>query len=125
MNLLRGRALGLPAGPAVARAMGVTPLTDEQLMRIDMASEAAREAVLRAPPLWYYVLCEAASDLGGGGRRLGPVGGRIVAEVLVGLIEADPNSYLRQRRTWTPELDGAADEDFTMADLVTFVQRPG
>ena len=125
LNLLRGRALGLPAGSAVARAMGVTPLADDQLLPVDMSPKAVREAVLEAPPLWYYVLCEAASELGGGGRRLGPVGGRIVAEVLVGLIEADPHSYLRQRRTWTPELDGEAYDDFTMADLVTFVQRPG
>jgi hypothetical protein len=43
-------------------------------------------------PLWYYVLAEAraAAD----GQRLGPVGGRIVAETLIGLLRADPTSYL-------------------------------
>ena len=34
-------------------------------------------------PLWYYILAEAKHH---GGNRLGPVGGTIVAEVLVGLV---------------------------------------
>jgi hypothetical protein len=45
----------------------------------------------RSTPLWYYVLKEA--EVKAGGLTLGPVGGRIVAEVLVGLIESDPGSY--------------------------------
>jgi hypothetical protein len=43
-------------------------------------------------PLWYYVLAEA--EVLGEGRRLGPVGSTIVAEVLVGLIRRSPNSVL-------------------------------
>ena len=43
-------------------------------------------------PLWFYILKEA--EIVGKGRTLGPVGGRIVAEVLVGLLQKDPNSYL-------------------------------
>ena len=39
-----------------------------------------------------------------GGAWLGPVGGRIVAEVLVGLLERDPRSYLHQPGPWTPRL---------------------
>ncbi len=45
--------------------------------------------------LWFYVLKES-EKLGAGG--LGPVGGRIVAEVLLGLLKGDPLSYV-QRRT--------------------------
>lgn len=33
-----------------------------------------------------------------GGHRLGPVGGRIVAEVLVGLIDADATSFRRSHQ---------------------------
>ena len=52
------------------------------------------EAKLKAAtPLWYYLLREAEL---GGGESLGPVGGRIVAEVLVGLLQGDPLSYIRQ-----------------------------
>ena len=43
-------------------------------------------------PLWFYILKEA--EIVGKGRELGPVGGRIVAEVLVGLLQKDLNSYL-------------------------------
>jgi hypothetical protein len=35
----------------------------------------------------------------GGGDRLGDVGGRIVGEVLVGVISADPESYLAPRES--------------------------
>jgi Animal haem peroxidase len=118
LNLLRGRALRLPSGSAVAHAMGLKPLEDGQLLENVPAS--ARDAVLRAPPLWYYVLCEAQSELGDRGRHLGPVGGRIVAEVLRGLLEADESSYVHRRPAWMPDLPGSADGDFTMPDLVRF-----
>jgi hypothetical protein len=124
LNLRRGQALGLPAGPDVARAVGETPLDVDDLLkplkaRID---KPTREMLLHATPLWYYVLCEAAAL--GGGTRLGPVGGRIVGEVLLGLLEGDPQSYLRQWPRWRPELSKHADRSFTMADLVRFTQRP-
>jgi hypothetical protein len=54
------------------------------------------------------VLREA--DVRQGGDRLGPVGGRIVAEVLVGLLEHDPTSVLRAPAAWQPRT--------TLADLL-------
>jgi hypothetical protein len=68
-------------------------------------------------PLWLYVLREA--QLVTGGRYLGPVGGRIVAEVLLGLLEADPTSYLRAQPGWQPTL-GATNGPYTMANFLTF-----
>lgn len=65
-------------------------------------------------PLWFYVLREA--EVMTDGVRLGPVGGRIVAEVIVGLITGDRLSYLRQDPDWTPTY-GTADT-FTVADLL-------
>ena len=124
LNLLRGRALKLPSGAAVARRMGVDPLTEDELLPDDGASQTTRAAVRRAPPLWYYVLCEARSArYGDGGLHLGPVGGGIVAEVLVGLLEADPSSYLRAEPAWKPTLPRAARGTFTMVDLVRFTLR--
>lgn len=123
LNLRRGRALGLPAGRDVARAMGVTPLDEEELFPPQLPSGVLtaddRAALLDATPLWYYVLREAASRCRG--RHLGRVGGRIVAEVLVGLLEADPNSYLNQWPEWEPHL-GDEHGVFTMVDLVKFTQ---
>jgi hypothetical protein len=43
----------------------------------------------------------------GGGDRLGPVGGRIVTEVLIGLLRADPASYLSLEPDWRPTLPAA------------------
>jgi hypothetical protein len=71
-------------------------------------------------PLWYYALKEA--EVMEGGLHLGPVGGRIVGEVFVGLLQTDPESYLSARPDWIPELPtktGRA-EDFRMIDFLTF-----
>lgn len=107
-NLTRGARIGLPAGQDVARAMGVTPLTDAEL-------------ALPTPgpaPLWYYILREAQERAGG--RHLGPVGGRIVAEVFLGILREDPSSYLSNEPGWRPFLPSATPDTFTMPDLIAF-----
>jgi hypothetical protein len=38
------------------------------------------------------------------GEQLGAVGGRIVGDVLVGIISSDPESYLAVDPDWTPTL---------------------
>src|SRR6516162_6435244 len=93
-DLQRGQGVGLPSGEAVARHMGIVPLTEEQ---VGLASTGWRGET----PLWYYVLREA--DACTGGHRLGPVGGRIVTEVLVGLIDADATSYRQGDQEWRPQ----------------------
>jgi len=110
LNLLRGRAMGLPSGQDVAEALGEPQLHDEDL------------GLGGAPaPLWYYVLAEAAAR--GGKRRLGPVGGRILAEVILGLLEADSQSFINANPTWTPFLGNEPDR-FTLADLVRYATGP-
>ena len=106
-NLLRGLAFGLPSGQSVARHLGLEPLTAADLA--DIGAVDLRLAT--ATPLWFYILREAKVQ--GEGRRLGEVGGRIVAEVLVGLLKGDRSSYLRQHPNWRPE--GGS---FAMADLL-------
>jgi len=122
-NLLRGMAMGLPSGQAVAHAMGIEPLKDQDL-RIGKAilNDAGKNLTLVSlhecfahnAPLWFYVLAEAqfewlqrAKAEGGAGNdepvRLGNVGGRIVAETLIGLLWADGHSYLRQSPNWQPQ----------------------
>ena len=92
-DLQRGQGVGLPSGEAVARHLGIPPLTAEQ---IGLASTGWRAET----PLWYYILREAAACAGG--LRLGPVGGRIVAEVLIGLIDNDKASFRNVRPEWRP-----------------------
>ena len=120
LNLLRARQLNLPGGPDVARAMGERPLSAEQL---DLAPDFFGSGAMRAEladnaPLWYYILSEASALHQG--MHLGPVGGRIVAEVLVGLLDGDPSSYRHASPGWVPELEGETEGDFTMADLIRF-----
>jgi hypothetical protein len=112
-NLLRGKRLGLPSGQRVAQAMGVAPLANADLGLSE--PEWQGEA-----PLWFYILKEAEL-LGAGGQRLGPVGGRIVAEVLVGLLECDKQGYLSQKPVFQPARPIAPSPgQFTMVDLLTF-----
>jgi hypothetical protein len=120
-NLVRGRDLGLPSGHDVACVMHERVLTETELELggLRAADPRVSKELERAAPLWYYVLCEAAA---GGGTHLGPVGGRIVGEVLVGLLEGDPYSYLREEPGWRPDALGH-DGRFTMADLVRFAER--
>jgi hypothetical protein len=47
------------------------------------------------------------------------VGGRIVAEVLLGLLRADPDSCLVADPHWRPTLP-AQDRSFGLADLLQF-----
>jgi Animal haem peroxidase len=107
-DLARGSAYGLPSGEAVAEAMGEAPLTDDPLgLR---AAGWSGET-----PLWLYFLAESASR--GRGEQLGPSGGRIVAEVLIGILEADRGSYRANEPSWTPTLP-AAGERFGLTDLL-------
>jgi hypothetical protein len=115
-NLLRGLRLGLPSGQDVARAMGIDPLPDDQLLAgLELPEEALADLAGHAP-LWYYVLKEA--ELLAGAAHLGPVGGRIVAEVLIGLLAGDPLSYLGVNPNWTPRLPAATAGAFTLSDII-------
>jgi hypothetical protein len=108
-NLLRGLVFGLPSGQAIARAMRITPLTSDDLGDV-------RHAELRSStPPWFYMLREA--DKCENGARLGPVGGRIVAEVFLGVLEGDRHSYLRADPDWKPHL-GDKPGEFTIVDLL-------
>lgn len=86
-TLLRGVYFGLPAGQSVARCMDVAPLPGDD-------------------PLWIYVLREA--DELRSGRQLGPVGSRLVATVVVGLLLADRESYLNADPAWRPATTASA-----------------
>ncbi len=145
-NLLRGRKMGLPSGEQVARLMDVEPLTREQIWQsrrihvripivgnvvevVDPGEFEVENQTLKQifadggwgdeTPLWFYILKEA--EIVGRGRHLGPVGGRIVAEVLVALLQRDINSYLYLQPLWKPEPPIApARGKFTMADLLKY-----
>lgn len=128
-NLLRGKALGLPTGQAVAKAMGIpvgSILTPKQITTGNRTTTTDLDSNLAAKfadntPLWYYILKEA--EVLNEGTKLGPVGGRIVAEVFIGLLQGDPQSYLSVEPTWQPtpgKFGASADGQFSMVNLLRF-----
>jgi hypothetical protein len=110
-DLQRGQGVGLPSGEAVARRLGAEPLSPTEV--------GLGEAGWRLEtPLWFYLLKEAEHR--GGGERLGPVGGRLVGEVLVGIVDADGESYRAVDPAWLPTLPAAQPGRFGLAELLAF-----
>ena len=115
-NLLRGQDMSLPSGQDVAKAVGAMPLTGPEL-----------GGVLDPTPLWFYILKESEltpDETGSTGRRLGPTGARIVAEVLLGMLRTDPMSYVNQDPSWTPTIPGTNGKDgtFGLPDLIEYAR---
>ena len=122
-NLRRGVILGLPSGQDVAKEMAkkvpsITPLTPAEISTGPDGAVAAQKGFDTATPLWYYILKEA--QVRGNGERLGPVGARIIAEVFVGLVQGDEDSFLSQPG-WKPTLPAKTPGTFLMTDLLQFV----
>ena len=99
----------LPAGQTVARFMQVPVVPDGQLW-------SGFPGGAGLAPLWYYVLAEA--EFNTGGEHLWGVGARLVAEVFIGLLQADKASFLNQDPAWTPTLPRSNPAAFTMLDLL-------
>jgi Animal haem peroxidase len=113
-TLLRHLTWKLPSGKRIARAMGAPPLAREDLSELS----GYGLGLDRSTPLFYYTLEEA--ELTEDGLRLGPVGGRIVAEVLIGLLRRDPASYLSVQPGWKPTVSAGA--GFRMVDFLRFAE---
>jgi hypothetical protein len=122
-NLKRGVLLDLPSGQDVARAMGLSPLTGDELgTDLGGGSDGTvlkAQGLHTATPLWYYILKEA--QLVHGGARLGPVGATIIAECFLGFVHGDHDSFLWQATNWTPDLAPSGPGRFTMADMLKVV----
>ena len=119
-NLLRGLTFSLPSGQRVAQAMRFKPLQAENFQEL----KNYKTNFENSTPLWYYILKEA--EIQHMGVRLGDVGGRIVAEVLIGLMEGDKSSYLSQNPFWKPTLpcweNYRTGKSFTIADLTRIAE---
>lgn len=144
-NLERGWRLGLPSGQSVARAMRITPLEDKDILigkAVDeqdpgvtpiAINKIANGAFAGNCPLWTYILAEAAAHKtpvkipASGGPdsittpQLGPVGGRIVAEVFLGLMFGDGASML----SLDPHFVPATGTGFALKDLVAYALDKG
>ncbi|KQS33872.1 heme peroxidase family protein [Dyadobacter sp. Leaf189] len=134
-NLIRSMALRVGTGQAIAANLGIDPLTEEELLRspfpnpspqqialhqgtIDILN-ADNQLLLKQTPLWYYILKEA--EVRQNGNQLGEVGGTIVGEVFIRLLEQSRDSFLRDPQ-WKPRF-GLMTEDpaaYKIVDLLRF-----
>ena len=134
-NLIRGFRLGLPSGQHVAKAMEIAPLKDAEI-RIGKGVDKPDKGEEPVPitdihpvfknncPLWTYILAEAMLKQASvkipvkeaksiTTPQLGPVGGRIVTEVFLGLMFGDNHSLLNLDPNWQPTNNpGFALKDF-------------
>jgi hypothetical protein len=122
-NLLRGYRLAIPTGQAVAIALGLQPLTSDELLSGD---QGVRDALIDGgfvtdTPLWFYVLKEA--EVKGGGNHLGPVGSRIVAETIIGQLLEDPTSFLSTG--WDPSQGIPAADGGPIDTIIKFLRFAG
>jgi hypothetical protein len=106
MTLFRGSRIGLPSGQEACRIARVQPLSSSRIgFDGDDAKFLRHRGLNERTPLWYYLLREAEA-LGvrkfRGGECLGPLGSRIVAEVLLGVMSSDSNHYLNANPDWKP-----------------------
>jgi hypothetical protein len=114
-TLLRHLTWALPSGQAIAGALGAPVLSADDLGELRPYGLGLE----RSTPLWYYTLKEA--QLLAQGLTLGPVGGRIVAEVILGLLQLDRTAYLHTAwRPTLPQADGRVSGEFGMVDFLTF-----
>jgi Animal haem peroxidase len=116
-NLLRQVTWQLPSGQSIAKHIKVPMLSSQDFNELKDYGQKLDEST----PLWYYVLKEA--EIVEKGLHLGPVGGRIVGEVIIGLLQLDRDSYLADNPHWRPSLpqrSGQVTGDFRMVDFLTF-----
>ena len=139
----------------MARALGEEPIPDDKLV-IGKATAEDRdkltplnkiaEGFAGRAPLWAYILSEAqvtSWDRAGNDAspdsipiKLGPVGGRIVADVFAALLRGDPTSYLRRGAPactshlkqgalpFTPITDFTRNGKFGLAELINVALKP-
>jgi Animal haem peroxidase len=127
-DLVRARDLDLATGQQTARhlvacGVPVAELSPAEILegkngaRLDGLSTAARDAIVRDTPLWFYCLREA--ELNGG--VLTGVGARIVAETFHRAIQGSSPSIVKDP-AWRPSL-GPDGDTFRMIDLLSFAFR--
>jgi hypothetical protein len=144
------QAAGKGSGPLPADRLVVRVETEQRPENDkDTGSQAFQwtaidPALQNDTPLWFYVLAEAQAPivdkvkgdksrvfsendlLNGAGAltQLGWVGGRIVAEVIYGILDSDDESFVRDTRgaNWKPRFAGSG--TVRMRGLLDFIAKP-
>ena len=137
-NLLRGYVLHLPSGQKVASALQnsgypINGLSSEEIEAVLAKKFEASMAkkLSKHTPLFFYITLE--SSIKNNGKRLGSVGSAILTEVF-GTMLLHCNSFLKstletnrcdttaEDDIWQPDACLRQNGDFTLADVVRYVQ---
>ena len=121
-NMKRARTLSLPSGQQIAKKMkieipNIKVYTNEELGLNGI------DGLHNESPLWFYILKEAEIENRNrpdGQNHLGAVGGRIVGETLIGIIEGTRKTLFPKvnYNNWKPKF--GTDGVFTLKDLISF-----
>jgi hypothetical protein len=134
-DLERAVTFNLPSGQRVAEALGIPVIPDDQLVIGKATAESTKKPIIKVArgfagnaPLWTYILSEAQvtsweNPDPGLARddipvKLGPLGGRLVAEVFASILRGDPTSYLYAERKFKPIAAFTHDGTFGLAELI-------
>ncbi|MGF1476990.1 MAG: heme peroxidase family protein [Geminicoccaceae bacterium] len=132
-NLRRGYVFNIPDAQAIIQDLADQGIDVGQPLAPDEIANDERQSISEVfdksdfgerTPLWFYLLKEAEAR--GSGDHLGPLGSRIVAETLLGLIVTDPASYINQGTfaSWTPS-DGVQPAGEPVDNFAAFFRAGG
>src|SRR5262249_26107575 len=124
----------LPSGQSVAKALDLPRIPDEELVIGKAVEKEKRMPIAEIAdgfagnaPLWAYILSEAQVTSWNASSepdkdkvpvRLGPAGGRLVAEVFASLLCGDPTSYLNAEHKFVPINAFTHGGEFGLAELI-------
>jgi hypothetical protein len=131
-TLWRGAATRLPTGQEMTNALGV-PMVERSASDSEHDPWAKLDELnlLDRIPLWYYVLLEAELSReqvheveGVFKNRLGPLGGQLVAEVILGSLMAEDSFVNQHDSDWVPKWTVSTTE-FTVDSLAMVARVTG
>ncbi len=128
-NLIRSQQIGLCSGEDLAAAYGIPALAPSEIepeAKSQALFQQSDDGVFRTP-LWYYILREAQSHGTATTSKLGPLGSRLVGEVILGAIHWGDFSVLTETAagTWKSKvlekLNGTSGTAVSFLDLAHYV----
>ena len=96
-NLKRGKQFKLTCGQHLANRMGIQKISSKVLA--DHYPVLKNGDMHEHTPMWYYMMAESAIQHDG--HQLGSTGAILMAEVVIGILRYDYNSFLHQKK-FTP-----------------------
>ncbi|WP_419806139.1 peroxidase family protein [Terriglobus sp.] len=126
-NLIRSQQIGLCSGEDLADAYGIARLAPSDIEpHHDKRTLFEQDGAAFLTPLWYYILREAQHHGTPTTSKLGPLGSRLVGEVVLGAIHWGDVSYFTETNNgWKSrllqKLNGSDSAEVKFLDLANYV----